>query len=200
MKRVLAVSLATVFVLSALSSGSALAAPKWNLQIGLGANQIQAAPMMSLDWKNPMLTATGMYFPSSWSMIIADISYGMPNEYKQTEGTETVKIEVQAGYTDFSFGACKHFTDGGFFYASLGVTVGWASIEVSDSDSESKIDTGVGPVFGAGMQIPIKNTFMGFANFKQRCVPTELHNEDFTATFNAGGFEMTVGVAWTFGE
>ncbi len=52
---------------------------------------------------------------------------------------------------------------------------------------------------GAGVQIPIKNTFMGFASFRQRCVPTEVKDEEFTATFNAGGFEMTVGVAWTFG-
>ena len=38
MKRVLAVTLAAVFVLSALSSGAALAAPKGNLQLGFGAN------------------------------------------------------------------------------------------------------------------------------------------------------------------
>ncbi len=201
MKRVLAVTLASVFVLTALSPGSALAAPKGNLQIGFGANQIQAAPMLEgLDWKNPMIYAAGMYFPSSWSVLIADISYGLPNEYKQSYESESHTIEVQAGYTDFMFGACKHFTDGGFLYASLGVAVGWASIELSDHDGEIKIDTGAGAAFGAGMQIPIKNTFMGFANFKQRCVPTEVHDGDFTATFNAGGFEMTVGVAFTFGE
>ena len=199
MKRVLAVTLAMVFVFAALSSGSALAAPKGNLQIGFGANQIQGAPMMGLDWKNPMLCATGMYFPSSWAVLIADISYGLENEYEQTDGTDTEKIKAQAGYMDFMFGACKHFSDGGFLYASLGVAVGWASIELSDNDSEVTIDTGAGAVFGAGMQIPIKNTFMGFANFKQRCVPTEIHDEEFSATFNAGGFEMTVGVAWTFG-
>jgi hypothetical protein len=205
MKRILAVSLAAVFVLSALSSGSAFAAPKANLQIGFGANQIQAAPMMGLDWKNPMLYAAGMYFPSSWSVLIADISYGLENEYEQTEGTDTEKFKGQSGYADFMFGAVKHFTDGGFLYASLGAAVGWASVEMSDRDGEITIDTGAGAVFGAGMQIPIRNTFMGFANFKQRCVPTEIHVErtessDYTSTFNAGGFEMTVGVAWTFGE
>jgi hypothetical protein len=186
--------------MSTLASGGAFAAPKGSLQIGFGANQIQAAPMMGLDWKNPMLFAAGMYFPSSWAVLIADISYGLPNEYEETDGSDTDKIEVQVGYTDFMFGACKHFADGGFLYASIGAAVGWSSIELSDHDGEIKIDTGAGAVFGAGMQIPIKNTFMGFANFKQRCVPTEIHNEEWTSTFNAGGFEMTVGVAWTFGE
>lgn len=200
MKRVLAVTLAAVFVLSAISSGSAFAVPKGNLQLGFGANQIQGAPMMGLDWKNPMLYAGGMYFPGSWAVLIADISYGMENEYEQTDGDFTETVKVQAGYTDFMFGARKNFSDGGFLYASLGMAVGWASIEISDNDSEITIDTGAGAVFGAGMQIPIRNTFMGFANFKQRCVPTEVKDEEFSATFNAGGFEMIVGVAWTFGE
>ncbi len=196
MKRVLAVTLAAAIVLSA----GAHAAPKGNLQLGFGANQIQGAPMMGLDWKNPMLYAGGMYFPSSWAVLVADISYGMENEYEQTDGEFTETVKVGAGYADFMFGAVKHFTDGGFLYAGLGAAVGWASIELSDNDSEITIDTGVGAVFGAGMQIPIKNTFMGFANFKQRCVPTDVKDEEFSATFNAGGFEMIVGVAWTFGD
>ena len=57
------------------------------------------------------------------------------NTSRQTDLIPT-RSEVQAGYADFMFGAVKHFTDGGFLYASLGVAVGWASIEFSDHDSE----------------------------------------------------------------
>jgi len=138
MKQPLAVILAAVFVLSALVSDVAVAAPKGNLQLGFGANQIQGAPMMGLDWKNPMLYAGGMYFPSSWAVLIADISYGLENEYEQTEGTDTEKFKGQSGYADFMFGAVKHFADGGFLYASLGAAVGWASVEMSGRDGGSR--------------------------------------------------------------
>jgi hypothetical protein len=199
MKRVLAVSLAMVFVLSALSSGSALAAPKGALQLGLGANQVQGAPMVGLDWKMPTIQAVGMYFPSEWSLLLADISYGIGNEYERTDGSETDKIEVQSAWVDFMGGVSKHFTDGGFLYVALGVTVGWSSLEVSGNDGELTIDAGVGPAFRAGMQLPIKNTFMGYASLTQRCVPTEIKDDDMTMSMNIGGFEMIVGVAWTFG-
>lgn len=199
MKRVLAVSLAMVFVLSALSSGSALAAPKGALQIGLGANQIQGAPMVGLDWKMPTVQAVGMYFPSKWLVLMADISYGIGNEYEMTSGGETDKMEMQSSWVDFMAGVSRHFTDGGFLYAALGVTVGWSSFEMSDNEGELTIDTGFGPAFRAGMQLPIKNTFMGYASFTQRCVPTEIKEDDMSMSMNIGGFEMIVGVAWTFG-
>ena len=92
MKRVLTVFLATVFVLSVLTSGSVLAVPKATLQFGFGANQVQGAPLMGLDWKNPMVHAAGMYFPKPWAALIADVSYGLPNEYEQTYDTDNSKI------------------------------------------------------------------------------------------------------------
>jgi len=199
MKRVLAVTLAMVFVLSALSSGSAIAEPKGNLQIGIGGAQVQGAPMVGLDWKVPTIHVAAMYFPAPWAVLIADVSYGIPNEYEQTYGTETDKITVETTYVDFMAGAVKHFTDGGFFYASIGVAVGWSGFEISDHDGELTIDTGAGFALGAGMQIPITTSFMGFATFMQRCIPTELKEDDMSMTMNAGGFEMTAGVAWTFG-
>jgi hypothetical protein len=175
MKRVLAVTLAMVFVLSALSSGSALAVPKGNLQIGIGGAQVQGAPMAGLDWKVPTIHVGAMYFPASWAVLIADVSYGLPNEYEHTNGTDTDKITVESTYVDIMAGAVKHF-------------------------DEFTIDTGAGFALGAGMQIPIRNSFMGFANFTQRCIPTKLKEDDRSLDMNAGGFEMTAGVAWTFGE
>ena len=200
MKRVFAVTLAMVFVLSALSSGSALAVPKGNLQIGIGGAQVQGTPMVGLDWKVPTIHVGAMYFPSAWAVLIADVSYGLPNEYEEKSSTETDKITVESTYLDFMAGAVKHFDDGGFFYASVGVAVGWSGFEMSDHDGEFTIDTGAGFALGAGMQIPIKNSFMGFANFTQRCIPTELKEDDMSLDMNAGGFEMTAGIAWTFGE
>ena len=199
MKRVLAVTLAMVFVLSALSSGSALAVPKGNLQIGIGGAQVQGTPMVGLDWKVPTIHVGAMYFPSSWAVLIADISYGLPNEYEETNGTDTDKITVESTYVDIMAGAVKHFDDGGFFFASVGVAIGWSGFELSDHDGEFTIDTGAGFALGAGMQIPIKNSFMGFANFTQRCIPTKLKEDDMSLDMNAGGFEMTAGIAWTFG-
>ncbi len=200
MKRKLAVTLAMVFVLSTLISGSALAEPKGAVQLGAGMATVNGAPMMGLSWDVFTLHAAGMYFPSPWATLIADLSYGLPHEYKRMDDEDTQKITAKSAYLDLMAGACKHFNDGGFFYASAGLSVGWAGLEISDSDSELEIDTALGIVVGAGLQVPISNTFMGFANLRQRFISSELKEDDFSMDMNIGGFEMTAGIAWTFGE
>ncbi len=199
MRRVFAVTLVAAFVVSALAGGSALAEPKGAIQLGIGSTRYNGAPMTEVKFDVFTLHAGGMYFPAPWAVLVADYSYGLPHEYEMTYDTDTNKITGKSSYLDLMAGACKHFTDGGFLYASAGLAVGWADIDVDDSDRDYTIDTGVGFVVGAGLQVPIKNTFMGYAGFRQRYVPSELKYEDRRMSLNSGGFEMTAGVAWAFG-
>jgi len=188
-----------LFVLSALTSGRVLAEPKGAIQLGAGMATVNGAPMMGLSWDVFTLHAAGMYFPAPWAALIADFSYGLPHDYKRTDDIETDKITAEASYLDVMAGACKHFSDGGFFYASAGLAVGWADLEVSGSDSDLEIETSLGIVVGAGLQVPINNTFMGFASIRQRFISSDLTEEDWSMDMNTGGFEMTAGIAWTFG-
>ena len=199
MQRALAFTLAAVFVISALTSGGALAEPKGAIQLGAGMATVSGAPMMGLSWDNITLHAAGIYFPAPWAALIADLSFGLEHEYEMRDDTDSEEISGKATYLDVMAGACKHFTDGGFIYASAGLAVGWTEIEVTYTGTGFEIDTGVGIALGAGVQIPIKNTFMGFASFRQRYIPTELKEDDMSVDMNAGGFELTAGVSWTFG-
>lgn len=196
MKRILAIIIAMTFVLSA----GADAQPKGAFQLGVGTASVYGAPVMGLSWDVFTLHAGGMLFPSPWATLIADFSYGMPHDYEMKYDDDTNKLTAKSAYLDLMAGACKHFTDGGFLYASVGLAVAWSGLEFSDSDSDLDIETGLGIVVGAGIQVPIKNTFMGFAGFRQRYVSTDLIDDDMTASMNAGGFELNAGVAWTFGD
>ncbi len=199
MRRVFTVTLVAAFVLSALIAGSALAGPKGAIQLGIGSTQYNGAAMTEIQFDVFTLHAAGMYFPAPWAALIADFSYGLPHDYDMRSDTDIDTITGKSAYLDIMAGACKHFTDGGFLYASAGLAVGWADVEVSQSEMEFEIDPGVGVVVGAGVQVPIKNTFMGYAGFRQRFLPSELKSEETTMTLNSGGFEMTAGIAWAFG-
>ena len=67
MKRALAFTLAAVFVISAFTSGGALAEPKGALQLGVGMATVNGTPMMGLSWDNITLHAAGIYFPTPWA-------------------------------------------------------------------------------------------------------------------------------------
>jgi len=201
MKRILTAAFTMVLVLSVFTSGSVLAQPKGAFQLGAGVASVGGTPMMGLSWSVFTLHASGMYFPSPWATLIADFSYGLPHDYEMKYDEDPGnKFTTKSAYLDLMAGACKHFSDGGFMYASAGLAVAWSGLEVADSDQELDIETGLGIVVGAGIQVPIKNTVMGFAGFRQRYVPTELSEDDMSMDMNAGGFEMNVGIAWTFGE
>ena len=138
-----------------------MAEPKGAIQLGAGIASVNGTPMMGITWDNITLHAAGMYFPSPWAALIADLSYGLPHEYEVTFDTDMEQYTTKAAYVDLMAGTCKHFTDGGFLYASAGLAVGWTALELSGNDADIEIDIGVGIVVGAGVQIPIKNTFMG---------------------------------------
>lgn len=199
MKRVFAVALVMALGVSALCAGSAVAEPKYAVQLGIGSTRFNGAPSAEIKFDVFTLHAGGMYFPSPWAALIADFSYGLDHDYERSDDEDTSVISMNSSYLDIMAGACKHFTDGGFVYASAGLSIGWAGLDVSDSDREYEIETGAGFVIGAGLQVPIANTFMGYAGFRQRFIPSDFKSENATMSLNSGGFEMTAGVAWAFG-
>jgi len=200
MKRVLAVTLAMVFAISVFTAGDAVAQPKFAIQLGVGSSQFNGAPMTELNNFDAFtLHAGGMYFPTPWAMLLADLSYGLPHEYEYKRGEDSNEFTTKQAYLDIMAGASKHFTDGGFIYASAGLAVSWADLEISGSETDYEITQGVGFVVGAGLQVPIKNTFMGYAGLRQRFIPAEFKSTETTISLDTGGLEMTAGVAWAFG-
>jgi hypothetical protein len=200
MRRVFAVILAIVFAVAAFTAGDAIAQPKSAIQLGVGSSQYNGALMSEISGFDVFTLHAGcMYFPGPWAVLLADLSYGLPHEYEYNRDDYSSEFKGKSAYFDLMGGACKHFTDGGFVYASAGLAIGWAEMEYSDSEVDLEIDPGVGFVVGAGLQVPIKNTFMGYAGFRQRYLPSELKTQETTMTLNSGGFEMTAGIAWAFG-
>ena len=156
--------------------------------------------IMEISWDVVTLHAAGMFFPSPAVALIVDFSFGLPHDYKMDTGSDPMKFTMESTYLDIMAGACKHFADGGFLYASAGLAIGWSGLEISDSEAEYEIDTGIGFVVGAGAQIPIKDTFSGFAGIRQRYISTEFGSDETSLDLNAGGFEMVAGIAFTFGD
>jgi hypothetical protein len=195
MKRVFAI----VLTLTVLAAGSVAAQPKGALQLGAGMATANGSPTFEAAWDVFTIHAAGMFFPTSCSALIVDFSLGLPQDYKQTSPGSEWKLTTDSSYLDFMFGACKHLDGGGFFYVSAGLAVGWAGVEVSDSEDEYTVDTGVGFVVGAGAQVPLRGGFAGFAGLRQRNIRTQFIDDDTSIDLNIGGFEMVAGVAIAFG-
>ena len=199
MKRKLSTALAILLFLTFLSGGSAFAQPKGAIQLGAGMATVNGGPMFEVSWDVFTLHAAGMYFPAPWAALILDFSYGLPHEYEMKFDTGTNEFTAKSSYLDLMAGACKHFAGGGFLYAGAGLAVGWSDIEVSQSEVDYEIETGIGLVFGAGAQIPISNAFMGFFGMRQRYISTDFKSVETTVGLNAGGFEMVAGISWALG-
>jgi hypothetical protein len=198
MRKILAVMLIAVFAVSALSIGSARAQPKGTLQVGVGSAFIIGSSAAS-NFDMLTLQVAGLYFPSEWSVLLADFSYGFPHEYTSEYESGTESYEVNANYFDIMAGFASHFSGGGFLYLGLGLSAGWGDYKESGNAEDFKIETGYGLGLGFGVQVPIKETFGGFLNMRQRFISADLASDDERIGMSTGGLELSVGVAWTFG-
>ena len=205
MKWILTVALVAVCVLSFTAVDFASAATTGAFQLGLGAANITGSSYIMTGAQVVTLQASGLIFPTERAMVLVGFSYGFQTEYEYKSENESGEFGYCARYIDGMIGTYKSFQDGGFLYFGGGVTLGWGEYGMGlfgDSGNEFDLKTTIGFVLGAGVSLPVTDTFMGFVNARQRFIKSEVDlGEEFLSSLDAsiGGLEMTLGLAWKFG-
>jgi opacity protein-like surface antigen len=191
---------AAIVMMTLLLSAGVQAQPKGTLQLGVGTAHVLGGPTGLGSYDVLTVHVAGMYFPSNWSCLVLDYSYGFPHKYEMTYDGETDYVEVDAAYLDVMAGFTAHFSQKSFLYFCLGLSTAWGNFEFSESTETYDLDTSSGFGLGFGVQTTFKDRWAGFFNLRQRFIDSDVKGEDQTIAVTTGGLELDVGIAITFGS